>query len=305
MLARALLVALILIGGAGMVAGFVLADGRPRWMALLGWGAGAILAVCAVVVAVTYGISNASARTVPPQHRSPPGARAAAMVREFLAHAVTFAVLAPFERLWTRDPVPRSGKHADPPVLLVHGYLLNGAAWWRFARFLADEGIDAYAATIEPPIGAIDAMAESLARRIEAVCVASGALCVRLVAHSMGGLVCRAYLRAHGNARVVALVTVASPHRGTAIARLGIGRAARDMVPGSAWLAGLADWEKSAKHPPAAALFSYYDNYIVPPDSSSLPWATNEVLPVHGHVEMYFSRSIARQVCAALRSRAV
>jgi triacylglycerol lipase len=304
MLARALMVALILVGGAGVVAAFVV-DRHARWMTLLGWGAGAIVAACAVVVTVTYGVSSALASGIPPQHRSPVSARAAAMVREFLAHVVTFAVLAPFVRFWTREPGRHFGGHAELPVLLVHGYLLNGAAWWPFARFLADEGIDAYVATIEPPIGSIDAMAESLALRIDAVCAATGVSRVRLVAHSMGGLVCRAYLRAHGAARVATVITIASPHRGTAIARLGIGRAARDMVPGSAWLAGLADWEKSAKHPPAVALFSYYDNYIVPPDSSSLPWATNEVLPVHGHVEMYFSRSIARQVCAALRSRAV
>jgi triacylglycerol lipase len=301
MLARALIVALTVIGGAGAIAGFVVTPGRVHAATLLGWGAGAILAVCAVAVALTYAISLAHAIPVPPAQRSSVPARIAAMLREFIAHVVTFTMLAPFGRLWTRDPVARAGASADPPVLLVHGYLLNGGAWWRFARLLAAAGVDAYVATIEPPIGSIDAMAESLAHRIDAVRAASGAPRVTLVAHSMGGLVCRAYLRAYGLAHVAALVTVASPHRGTLVARLGIGQAARDMVPGSAWLAALADWEKKAEHPPATALFSHYDNYIVPADSSSLPWATNEVLPVHGHVEMYFSRKVARRVCAALR----
>jgi triacylglycerol lipase len=304
MLARALLVALIVIGGAGALAGFAVTDGRGHPATLLSWGVCAILATCALVVAFTYAFSLVRAIPVPPAQQSPIPARAAAMFREFIAHAVAFTVLAPFEWLWTRDPDARPGASADRPVLLVHGYLLNGAVWWRFRRFLAAEGVDAYVATVEPPIGSIDAMAESLARRIEAVCVASGASRVRLVAHSMGGLVCRAYLRAHGGARVAALVTLASPHHGTWIARLGIGQAARDMLPGSAWLVALADWERAAEHPPTVALFSRYDNYIVPPDSSSLPWAKTEVLPAHGHVEMYFSRSIARRVRAALRATA-
>ena len=96
------------------------------------------------------------------------------------------------------------------------------------------------------------------------------------------------------------LVTIASPHHGTAIAWLGIGQAARDMLPGNAWLAALAEWEEESEHPPTVALFTYYDNYIAPQESSMLSWAENEVLPVHGHVEMYFSRRVARQVSRAL-----
>jgi triacylglycerol lipase len=304
MLARALSLALMLVGGAGAVAGYLVADRQVHPATLLGWGIGSILAACAVVVAATYAVALSRVGPVPAEHRSRAVTRVAAMIREFLAHVMCFTVLAPFERIWTHEPHARSAAGVDPPVLLVHGYLLNGAAWWRFARLLRAEGVTAYVATVEPPLGSIDAMAESLARRIESVCAASGASRVRLVAHSLGGLVCRAYLRAHGDARVAALVTVASPHHGTWIARLGVGQAARQMEPGSGWLAELADWERAADHPPAVALFSCYDNYIVPPDSSSLPWATNEVLPAHGHVEMYFSRSVARHVCRALRATA-
>jgi hypothetical protein len=52
------------------------------------------------------------------------------------------------------------------------------------------------------------------------------------------------------------------------------------------------------------ALFSYYDNYIAPQESSMLPWARNAPLPALGHVEMYFSRRVAAQVRDALKTRA-
>jgi len=119
----------------------------------------------------------------------------------------------------------------------------------------------------------------------------------------MGGLVCRAYLRAHGAARVACLVTIAAPHHGTEIARLGFGKCAREMTPGTHWLAELAAWESRSESPPAVALFSYYDNYIAPQESSMLPWARNAPLPTLGHVEMYFSRRVAARVCEALKAR--
>jgi len=188
-------------------------------------------------------------------------------------------------------------------VLLVHGYLLNGAAWWRFTRLLERAGFRAHVVSLTPSLGSIDAMAGSLGRRIEALCAESGAHRVHLVSHSMGGLVCRAYLRTCGTARVASLVTIAGPHHGTALARLGIGEAARAMVPESTWLADLADAEREAGHPPTVALFSYYDNYIAPQESAMLPWARNELLPPMGHVEMYFSRALAARVCEELRAR--
>jgi triacylglycerol lipase len=298
MIARALLLVLLLVGGAGAgTARLVVGAGQTM---MVGWGAGAILSVIGIVVVVTYVVSTAHASRPPAELRAGFATRGLAMLREFLAHVGVFTALAPFERLWALDRPGDGVAHGEPPVVLVHGYLLNGAAWRRFGRLLKQEGIRSYVATLEPPLGSIDRMAESLARRIEAVCAATGASRVHLVAHSMGGLVCRAYLRAHGAARIGRLVTIASPHHGTEVARLGIGRCAREMTPGSAWLAALAEWEARSEQPPAVALFSYYDNYIAPQESSMLPWARNESLPALGHVEMYFSRRVSARVCAAL-----
>ena len=300
-MARAARLVLALLASTGAVAGY-LAGGARSWGTIVGAGLGAVLVAIAIAVGLTYAVAGTQARSVPAAHRARVGSRLLAVLREFLAHVAVFTALMPFERLWVRDRVQRGAGSGTAPVLLVHGYLLNGAAWWRFARLVEREGFRAHTVTVGPPLGSIDAMVASLARRIEEICAAAGTPQVHLVAHSMGGLVCRAYLRAHGAGRVARLVTIGSPHHGTAVARLGIGRCAREMTPGSPWLAALAESERGAPHPLTVALFSYYDNYITPPESSMLPWARNEALPALGHVEMYFSRRVAARVCAALRA---
>jgi len=303
MIARALRLTLVLVGGAGAASAWALGGGRSLTAVAAGAG-GAILLVIAFAVALTYAVAFANASRPDPAHRVGPGRVILAMLREFLAHVGVFVFLAPFASSQAVGRRRQAQPGDDPPVLLVHGYLLNGAAWWRFAWHLRRTGLTVDVATIEPPLASIDAMADSLAAQIDAVCASTGASRLHLVAHSMGGLVCRAYLRSYGSARVARLVTIASPHHGTTIARLGLGRCAREMTPGSAWLAALAEWERQAEHPPAVALYSCYDNYIAPQESSRLPWADTVVLPTLGHVEMYFSRAVAERTRDALRPTA-
>ena len=305
MVARALRLTLVLVGGAGVIVAMLVCGGRNP-VALAGGAGGAILLVIALAVALTYAVAFAHASRPDPALRAGPGRVVLAMLRELVAHVGVFVFLAPFANANAKAGSQRGPAQPGdaPPVLLVHGYLLNGAAWWRFARRLRRMGLAVHVATIEPPLASIDAMADSLAAQIEAVCATTGASRLSLVAHSMGGLVCRAYLRAHGGARVARLVTIASPHHGTAIARIGLGRCAQEMTPGSRWLAALAEWERQAGHPPAVALYSYYDNYIAPQESSRLPWAETVILPPLGHVEMYFSRTVAERTRAALQPTA-
>lgn len=303
MISRAFLFVLIGLVGSGVAAAHLVSGNSPSVLMLLAYGAAPVITVVTLVVGVTYGVARMHGSHVPAERRADVFSILASVVREYWAHIVVFLVLAPFARFWMRDDSAKDTTRTEPPVLLVHGYLLNGAAWWRFARQLERAGFRAHVVSLTPSLGSIDTMADSLRRRIEALCAASGATRVHLVAHSMGGLVCRAYLRNIGSARVASLVTIAGPHHGTALAWLGIGEAARAMVPDSDWLAALADAERQAVHPPTVALFSYYDNYIAPQESAMLPWARNEALPPMGHAEMYFSRRLAARVCEALRTR--
>ena len=141
---------------------------------------------------------------------------------------------------------------------------------------------------LEPLYTSIDHYVEPLARRIDEVLAQSGATQLILVGHSMGGLVARAYLRRHGAARVKLLVTLGAPHGGSELARFGIGESARQMRPGSAWLAALGA-------PPVDTLtvFSAHDNYVLPPVNLELPGAQRCTLAYLGHLAMLFSPRVA------------
>ncbi|MDB5962036.1 MAG: hypothetical protein JWP59_3330, partial [Massilia sp.] len=111
-----------------------------------------------------------------------------------------------------------SGAAAPPPVLLLHGYGCNSGYWTQLARRLADQRISYASVDLEPVTGAIDDYVARVEAAVQGLLRASGAGQIAIVAHSMGGLVARAWLRQHGSARLARLITLGSPHHGTVLA---------------------------------------------------------------------------------------
>ncbi len=187
------------------------------------------------------------------------------------------------------------------PVLLVHGYLCNRGLWWWLRRRLRARRYAVATINLEPALADLDRLAERLGERVDALLAETGAEKVMLVTHSMGGLAARAYLRRHGATRVAGLVTLAAPHHGTEIARLGLGRNARQMRPNSEWLRSL-----NAQPPPSipiASIWSRDDEIIDPPDTSRLPDARETILGGIGHMAMAFSPTVLACVDAELLRR--
>lgn len=211
---------------------------------------------------------------------------------ECLALLVQFMVIAPFERWWMGADTVRPLPAGRLPVLLVHGYLCNRGLWWWLRRGLRADHFAVATLNLEPPLAGIDHFVGQLHQRIEALVAETGASRVALVTHSMGGLVARAYLQHHGTARVGKLVTIAAPHRGTEVARLGLGRNAREMQPGSIWLRRLN--ASAAPRLALAALWSRADEFVVPHDSGRLPGAAEHILPALGHIGLTWSAEVLR-----------
>ncbi len=250
------------------------------------WGAGAgvlvfILTLAALQVAapiLAYGLSA--------RDRPPPAAgatliqRIAAVLRELFAFWRTFVVFQPFPRLWRRRAALPPASTGTAPILLVPGYCCNEAMWRPLQDRLRAAGRFVASATLDPPFAGIDQLAERLDDEIERLLAATGAARVVLVGHSMGGLVARAYLARRGPDRVAALITTATPHHGSKLARLGLGRDARQMEPGSAWLRAL-----NSRPPPVPthSIWSARDEFVVPPDSARLEGARETMLALPGH----------------------
>lgn len=197
------------------------------------------------------------------------------------------------------DRLPPSGKR--PPLLLVHGYACSRGAWWWLRRRLEAAGWVVATINLEPIYANIDDYVEPLARRIDEVLAATGAERLILVGHSMGGLVARAFLRRHGSARVARLVTLGTPHAGSELARIGLGRNGRQMEPGNPWLRDLAQPVPAVD---TVAIYSRHDNYVMPQANLELPGASNRPVDGMGHLAMLFSPRLAAVLLAALEKPA-
>jgi triacylglycerol lipase len=204
--------------------------------------------------------------------------------------------------MWTSSwsmPFAAFDKHVAPrptglPVLLVHGYGCNSGYWKSMSKALAKAGITHYAVDLEPVFASIDDYATVIHRAVETLRAETGSEKAVIVAHSMGGLAARAYVRDHGSAQVARIITLGTPHRGTALAHHAVGINTEQMRwspegedgVSSAWLQRLREREDDATRALFVSIYSHHDNIISPQISSHLPGAKNIELHGIGHVAL-------------------
>lgn len=229
-----------------------------------------------------------------------------AIAGEWVAKSLSFGLYQPFEQ-WMSGPEPAPAKSPPgaSPILLIHGYLCNRGSWYGVRRVLLQAWAGSvYTISLEPPLGSIHDYLPQVSAKVAQILQETGAAKVHLVCHSMGGLVVRAWLREDEHVKQVAsLVTIGSPHHGTRLAGLGIGKNVKQMHEHSKWLKQLAAREQGWVPPfPVLCLHTEQDNLVYPPESGTLPWAVNESLRGIGHVELQSSRVVAERVERHLRA---
>ena len=94
------------------------------------------------------------------------------------------------------------------------------------------------------------------------------------------------------------MITIASPHAGTELARIGIGRNAREMEPDSLWLKDLATENVPV---PTISIRTPHDNYVMPQDNQRLPGAIDVEMDGIGHLSVLYARRTAGELIAACR----
>lgn len=226
----------------------------------------------------------------------------AMLLREWRAVLGTNFYCFPWERYALRpDPEPKPTGRI--PILLVHGYFSNRGYFRPVVRALEARGVaPIFTPNFVAAFATIEQFQEQLASEIERIATATEQPAVILICHSMGGLAARAYLCAHGSARVRKLITIGSPHNGTVHARFGAGPNARQMHQGSRFLGELC--EKEGLKGPECGVTSIYtphDNLVAPQDSSRLPWARNIAIPGRGHIDILGSERLAAVLVKELR----
>jgi triacylglycerol esterase/lipase EstA (alpha/beta hydrolase family) len=290
--------AVLAIGAALWLAGF------GRWLALAA-GLGAVVLVRLLINANNFRLSRRSASATPQQFRLGAAARLQLFGEEFTASML--------QSSWT---MPRAlacqSVFADskaPPVLLLHGYGCNSGYWSVLTRRLCAARISHATLDLEPITGAIDGYVPQVQRAVDKLCRETGAAKVVVVAHSMGGLVARAWLRAHGSARVARVITLGTPHHGTCLASFGMGSNAAQMRRGadgveSEWLRDLAAGEGAATRALITSIYSHHDNIVSPQTSSHLEGANNIEFGGVGHVALGRNRRVLDRVMQEIAAAA-
>jgi triacylglycerol esterase/lipase EstA (alpha/beta hydrolase family) len=280
----------------------VLALGGAGWMGLL-VGLGSVVVVRLAINLNNFRMAARAASVTPDEHRLDRRGALRLFTEEFRASMLVTHWCMPRGRAALRVH-PGS---AYPPVLLVHGYGCNSGYWAQLIPLLDGAAISHAGVDLEPVAAGIDDYAPLIEERVNALLAATGARQVALVAHSMGGLAVRAWMRRYGSARVARLVTLGSPHHGTALADLGPGKNAAQMRRGAAgegsdWLRALGADETAATRALVTSIYTHHDNIVAPQTSSVLPGARNIAFGGIGHVALGSNPRVLAQVLQELRA---
>ena len=207
----------------------------------------------------------------------------------FWAHAVPDQLSPP------PTPMPRRRG-----VVLVHGFFCNRAFWTPWLRRLQADGHVFISLSLEPVLGSIDDYAAQIDSAVQRVNDVTGLPPV-LVCHSMGGLAVRAWLRhSRGDARVHHVVTIATPHRGTWLARFGRGQNGQQMRWMSDWQAQLDQDAPPDRYSRFTCWYSNCDNVVFPASSATLPGADNRLVAGKAHVQLAFVPAVMAHTLALL-----
>jgi triacylglycerol esterase/lipase EstA (alpha/beta hydrolase family) len=277
-------------------------------------GAGLVVLVRLLINANNFFLSSRSASATPAEFRINAGAGLRLFGEEFAASMLQSSWSMP--RAAPRQVIyPDSTRPPVPPVLLLHGYGCNSGYWSALTPLLDAARISHATLDLEPVTGDIDGYVPAVQQAAEALCAAAGAPQVIVVAHSMGGLVARAWLRAHGAARVARVITLGTPHHGTSLAGFGVGRNAAQMrrlrpqppaddCLANPWLDELAAAESLETRALITSIYSHHDNIVSPQTSSFLEGARNLDFGGVGHVALGRNRRVLERVMQEVRAAA-
>jgi pimeloyl-ACP methyl ester carboxylesterase len=199
------------------------------------------------------------------------------------------------------QPAHASG---DLAVLMVHGYGCNRAMWLKFSRGLAKHGYASEAINLEPPLGSIDDYPSIVESGVTQLIEKTGAKRIAIVAHSMGGLACRAYLNSRSateNERIFKVITLGTPHQGTVHAALGQGQNTRQMRRKSTWRDALSARERSSDVAKLICVLTHHDNIVAPQAMQTVSGAKTIELHGIGHVALAYSEEVLQIVINELQ----
>jgi len=272
--------------------------GKPVWA---GIGTMVIVFGYALVLALEFLVLRRIQRDDP----APPATAlqlARAWWHEVLTAPQVFCWRQPFRSRAVPDWLPARESTGRRGVLLVHGFVCNRGLWNPWMRRLREHGTPYLAINLEPVFGSIDRYAETIEAAVQRLAAATGRPPL-IVAHSMGGLAVRTWLvRYAADGRIDRIITVATPHAGTWLARFSFSLNGSEMRRDGRWLNVLRRQESPRRYARFTCFYSHCDNIVFPASTATLPGADNRHVPGSAHVDLLFQPEVFNEVLRVLEA---
>jgi triacylglycerol lipase len=219
------------------------------------------------------------------------------MLRKFLLLAC-LSVAAACSGDTSTAPITRVSHN---PILFVHGYGRNSDDWTpMMTRFKTAGWTDAELYTIN--YGVLQSnvsIADEINVKVNNILAATGASKVDIIAHSMGSLSTRYYIRnLGGDAKVDAWVSLGGPNHGTNTANDCGLSPCLEMRPNSQFLASLNAGDETPGTVRYATWWSPADQTIIPNSSVILVGAANTQTAPISHLDLLNDLTVFNQVRA-------
>jgi pimeloyl-ACP methyl ester carboxylesterase len=187
------------------------------------------------------------------------------------------------------------------PILFLHGLFHNATAFSFLKKKLSKKGFTHFQELdLFTSLRSIPDLAEEVACFVEDIRKRSGDFELDIVGHSMGGLIARYYVQRLGGERLVRnLITLATPHQGTAMTKLIPFSHLRSLAPGSELLEELSRIP-IPKKTQCTSIGGNLDIMVVPQSSTEWSGAKNIHLKGVGHAGLLFSRRVVNLVVEQL-----
>ena len=187
------------------------------------------------------------------------------------------------------------------PILFVHGYGRTADDWnFMITNFKAAGYTDAELYTIS--YGVLQSnvsIADDIKTKVDGILAATGATKVDIIAHSMGSLSTRYYIRnLGGDTKVDAWVSLGGPNHGTSTANDCGLSPCLEMRPSSTFLTALNSGDETPGVVRYATWWTPADQTVLPTSSVLLTGASNTQTAAIGHLNLVTDLTIFTQVKA-------
>lgn len=207
-----------------------------------------------------------------------------------------------------KDPPLLTHDNTRRPILLIHGIFHNHSAFFKMKKRLLRYGWDKiYTINLATYSQGIEELAVLTEKKIDAILVQTRANRVDIIAHSLGGTIARYYIQVlSGHQKVKHCVTLGTPHQGTLLSNLGIGKSILELRATS----GLIKKLNSKPLPRSVSFTSFwspFDTMVWPPRYSQIKHDVktdshiqNIKITHAGHAGLLFSKEVFYKIATIL-----